>query len=193
MYNKAIAEFMGYTYYPHNDPQLGKYEAGWKLSPHASQFTKHNTMIGLPEDSYLCRQHTSLKFHSDWNWFHKAFYRFRSFLLPSGNGLVFFNKCEEIIVAMTNHSTPQRAFELLYWGIMWYQDIIKNPKKEIMDAEQLLEMLADNKGRIVSTSQLSEFEISQARLNKRIYINKWGYGFVYIPDVEPESTCIKTN
>lgn len=66
--NKRIANFMGYTYYPHNHPELkNSQDAGWKISPEVSSSHKMNrAMLKFPENAYLCRNHNGLQYHSSW-------------------------------------------------------------------------------------------------------------------------------
>lgn len=70
--NSAIAEFMGYTYYPWNHPDLikesGRGDCGWKKHVDASQFSKFNSMKNLPVNSYLCRNNNGLKYHESYDW-----------------------------------------------------------------------------------------------------------------------------
>ena len=69
--NKRIANFMGYTYFAHNDPRIAKNKiAGWKTCADVSNFTKVNKFIGYPINAYLCRSHNDLKYHKDMNWLH---------------------------------------------------------------------------------------------------------------------------
>lgn len=64
--NKLVAQFMGYTYFGHNDPRLPEgIEPGWKTEAKASNFTKIARMQGT---KYLCRNHTQLRYYNDWNW-----------------------------------------------------------------------------------------------------------------------------
>src|SRR5690348_15911171 len=64
--NKLIAEFMGYTYFPHNHPELeGKYPSGWKTHVKAQQMLKFNQFTGY---KYLCRNHNQLAYHLNWSW-----------------------------------------------------------------------------------------------------------------------------
>ena len=74
--NKKIAQFMGYTYFPHN--MEGVKHPGWKTTIDTDWSRKHNTAYNfissvkketnLVERKYLCRGHNDLKYHSDWNW-----------------------------------------------------------------------------------------------------------------------------
>lgn len=70
--NVDIAQFMGYTYYPWNHPDLikesGRGDCGWKKHIDASQFSKFNTMKNLPPNSYLCRNNNGLKYHESYDW-----------------------------------------------------------------------------------------------------------------------------
>lgn len=71
--NKLIANFMGYTYFAHNDPRIEKNKvAGWKTSADVSNFTKINKFRGYDTHSYLCRSNNDLKFHKDMNWLHSV-------------------------------------------------------------------------------------------------------------------------
>ena len=66
-FNKLMAEYMGYKYYPHNyvsTEHNKKCDAGWKKHERVSDFVKYN----INRDDYLCRDHNSLSFHSNWNW-----------------------------------------------------------------------------------------------------------------------------
>lgn len=67
--NKKIATFMGYTYYPFN--MEGVKDPGWKTTIDTHQISKFNSLdnslYGEPRKKYLCRHHTGLSFHSDWN------------------------------------------------------------------------------------------------------------------------------
>lgn len=62
--NKRIAEFMGYTYFPHNHPELGEFPPGWKTSLDTYNMSKLN-YFGR---RYLCRSHNQLAYHRNWNW-----------------------------------------------------------------------------------------------------------------------------
>ena len=63
--NKLLAEYMGFTYYPH-DKNSG-IVAGWAKYP-ISKIDKRETQgFGL-DVAWLCRTHNQLKFHYDWNW-----------------------------------------------------------------------------------------------------------------------------
>jgi len=64
--NKMIAEFMGYTYFPHNHPELEhKYDAGWKRFVEDSIFSKNN--LKRRGGHYLCRNHTGLDYHRSYD------------------------------------------------------------------------------------------------------------------------------
>lgn len=73
--NKKIAQFMGYTYFPHN--MEGIKDPGWKTTADTSIFRKFNdsyTFIksvkgdDFVKRKYLCRGHNDLKYDVDWNW-----------------------------------------------------------------------------------------------------------------------------
>jgi hypothetical protein len=71
--NKLIAEFMGYTYYGHNDPRIAPLDnretpkPGWKKHPLASNFNKFN-LTRYGRDAYLCRKHDQLRYFNEWGW-----------------------------------------------------------------------------------------------------------------------------
>lgn len=69
--NKRIAQFMGYTYFPSTyrpiNP-IGAFEPGWKKNENAKSFSKMN--FGAKE--YLCRNHTGLLYHQNWEWMHEV-------------------------------------------------------------------------------------------------------------------------
>jgi hypothetical protein len=74
--NKIFAQFMGYKYYGHNDPELenGKYPPGWKTGPTVSNFTKLNK-----HGDYLCRNHNQLSYHRLWDkWLMEVIYKIES-------------------------------------------------------------------------------------------------------------------
>lgn len=65
-YNKLIAQYMGYTYFPHNHiNKNGKLTSpGWKVHENVDSMSKMNRNI----NDYLCRNHNALAYHFDWNW-----------------------------------------------------------------------------------------------------------------------------
>lgn len=64
-YNKLLATYMGYKYFPHNYPTEQKqFDPGWKIHENVSTMTKFNYKI----NDYLCRNHNDLMYHCDWNW-----------------------------------------------------------------------------------------------------------------------------
>ena len=62
-YNKVIAQYMGYKYYPYSEEAKGQ-TFGWMKYPSASEFSKHNRH----KNDYLCRTHKDMQFHYNWNW-----------------------------------------------------------------------------------------------------------------------------
>lgn len=66
--NKLIAEFMGYTYFGHNDERLkhdnGFYDAGWKRKATIRKFDK----MAHSKKAYLCRNHNELRYYNSWDW-----------------------------------------------------------------------------------------------------------------------------
>ena len=72
--NKLIAEFMGYTYYGHNDCRLvcttldpyhtQTYPAGWKKTPRDSNMRKLNRK----GEHYLTRNDNGLRYFNEWDW-----------------------------------------------------------------------------------------------------------------------------
>lgn len=52
-----------------------------------------------------------------------------------------------------------------------------------MTAEEFLLNLAKQGGRIVSTNDLTVFEIAGARACDRLFVDQNGFGFVYFPPV----------
>jgi hypothetical protein len=65
--NKRIAQFMGYTYYPHNyKPKENKqrpFVPGWKRWEWASESSKMN----LDPNAYLSRSHNGLLYYHKWD------------------------------------------------------------------------------------------------------------------------------
>ena len=58
-YNKLIATYMGYTYFPSGEGV----DPGWKRNRDVQSMSKFN----LKEDDFLCRSHNQLAYHYDWN------------------------------------------------------------------------------------------------------------------------------
>lgn len=58
--------------------------------------------------------------------------------------------------------------------------------------KELLELIKQG-GKIVSTAQLSNLEIAQARADRRIYVDEDGFGFVAMDVVKEQRICFETN
>lgn len=58
--------------------------------------------------------------------------------------------------------------------------------------KELFELIKQG-GKIVSTAQLSNLEIAQARADRRIYVDEDGFGFVAMDVVKEERICFETN
>lgn len=68
-YNKLMAEYLGYKYFPYNyewSEDNTNRDAGWKVHEKVPSLTK----MRMHEKDFLCRNHNDLQFHSDWNWLH---------------------------------------------------------------------------------------------------------------------------
>lgn len=71
--NKIIAEWLGFTYFPHN--MEGVTEPGWKTTIDTSSISKFNTTADIfkPKESpnkriYLARNHNGLLYHTLYDW-----------------------------------------------------------------------------------------------------------------------------
>ena len=52
------------------------------------------------------------------------------------------------------------------------------------EIKQLLELLVAHNGKIVSTGQLSLYDIEQAKASNRMYVDEKYLGYVWMPDFE---------
>lgn len=58
--------------------------------------------------------------------------------------------------------------------------------------KELFELIKQG-GKIVSTAQLSQLEIAQARADRRMFVDDDGFGFVAMDVVKEERICFQTN
>ena len=54
---------------------------------------------------------------------------------------------------------------------------------ELNTVEELLQLMVDTNGSIISSAKLTYDEIQIARVENRMYVDDNGYGYVVIPDM----------
>lgn len=60
----------------------------------------------------------------------------------------------------------------------------KKQTKNMTEIKDLLELLAQYKGTIVSTASLNTYEINQAKASNRLYVDEFGLGYVWLPNFQ---------
>lgn len=132
--NKFIAEYMGYTYYPHNCEALeGKYDAGWKRHPKAYALSKMNfhPFIDFPPDAYLCRGHNGLMYNRSWNaqipvWA-KLSREIHSFYKSlTRDDLERWEIFEHNYMSALNIDSPSSGLDILVLTLKWFRSLSFN-------------------------------------------------------------------
>lgn len=121
--NKKIAQFMGYTYFPH---MKGEQKApGWKTTIDTSIFSKFNQSYNIllkkneNKREYLCRGHNGLKYHISWDWLIEAIIKFRDLDIDND---IYRSHIQEIDSNVIDEYDIHQAHTSLVNAINWYNN-----------------------------------------------------------------------
>jgi len=70
------------------------------------------------------KTYTNFNPDTDWNWLHRAFVKFRELPIPEGDSAYFSYHKREIVNGF-EYDTISEAFEALYEGIFWFNNLNK--------------------------------------------------------------------
>jgi len=129
--NKKIAQFMGYTYFPWNHPEIlkidkhgNKRDAGWKKTIDTSAFVKFNQIKKLGKDAFLCRDNKGLQYHENWSWLIPAAHKCID-IINNDYSIIEINSAEEMharrIWTMQLGNTIEKVWEAVIDFIDYYK------------------------------------------------------------------------
>lgn len=109
-YNKMIATYMGYKYYPYNEPGMDKkIEPGWKIHADVPSLSK----MRRDKNDFLCRNHRELAYHYDWNWLMPVIvelHKRHGFLIYYFGMVIFSSHVMDLNKSNKDASTPPEFF-----------------------------------------------------------------------------------